>query len=64
LKETLLIKFDESTFEEGDIEDDSNEESFKCLKENIQEDDEFCEQVLEHCHNKEFLVKFCVQRKV
>jgi hypothetical protein len=63
LKETLLLKSDESTVEEEEIEDDSNEESFECLKENIQEDNEFCEQLLEHCHNKDFLVKFCVQRK-
>jgi hypothetical protein len=63
LKETLLLKYDESTFEEEEIEDDSNEESFECLKENIQEDNEFCEQLLEHFHDKDFLVKFCVQRK-
>jgi hypothetical protein len=63
LKETLLLKSDESTFEEEEIEDDSNEESFECLKENIQEDDELCEQLLEHFHDKDFLVKFCVQRK-
>jgi hypothetical protein len=50
LKETLLLKYDESTIEEEEIEDDSNEESFECLKENIQEDNELCEQLLEHFH--------------
>jgi hypothetical protein len=60
LRETLLLKYDENTIREQ--EDDSNEESFECLKENIEEDNEFCEQLLEHC-DKDFLVRFCIQRK-
>jgi hypothetical protein len=32
-------------------------------KENIEENNEFCEQLIEHCHNKDFLVEFCMQRK-
>jgi hypothetical protein len=63
LKETLLLKSDESTIEEEEIEDDSNEENFECFKENIQEDNELCEQLLEHCHNKDFLVKFLCAKK-
>jgi hypothetical protein len=61
LKEILHRKSNEITTLEK--EDDSNEESFECLKENIQEDNEFCEQLLGHCHNKNFLVRFYVQRK-
>jgi hypothetical protein len=48
LKETLLLKSDENTTKEKRAED-SDEESFVALKENIEEDNEFCEQLLEHC---------------
>jgi len=63
LRQKLLLKSDESTIVEYKIEDNSNEEMFECLKENIQEENEFCEQLLEYCHNKDILVRFCVQRK-
>jgi hypothetical protein len=62
LRETLLPKPIENTIGEQKDED-SDEESFEALKENIEEDNEFCEQLLEHCHNKDFLVKFCMQRR-
>jgi hypothetical protein len=62
LNEILLLIFDENTIEEQ-RDEDGDEEDFVALKENIEEDNEFCEQLLEHCHDKNLLVKFCMQRK-
>jgi hypothetical protein len=62
LKETLLLKSDEETTKETRSKE-SDEEIFMVLKENIEEDNEFCEQLLEHCRDEEFLVSFCIQRR-
>jgi hypothetical protein len=62
LRETLLPKPIKNTIREKKVED-SDEESFEALKENIEEDNEFCEQLIEHCHNKDFLVRICMQRR-
>jgi hypothetical protein len=62
LNETLLLNSYENKIEErGDK--DSDEEGFTSLEENIEEDNEFFEQLLKHCNDKNFLVKFCTQRK-
>jgi hypothetical protein len=61
LKETLLPKSIEKTIEEQRVEG-SDEEGFTLLKESIEEDNEFCEQLIEYFH-KYFLVEFHMQRK-
>jgi len=63
LRETLLPNPIENLVEEEEVENDSDEEGFEYLKNNIQEENEFCKQLLEHFHDKDFLAKFCVQRK-
>jgi hypothetical protein len=62
LRETLLPEFVETTVERQEV-DNNNEESFECLKESTEEDYEFCEQLIELCPDKDFLVKFCQQRE-
>jgi hypothetical protein len=46
----------------GEKEDDSDEESFANLKENIEEENWLCKQLIEDC-DKDLLVKLFVQRK-
>jgi hypothetical protein len=62
LRETLIPYFFETTVERQEV-DNNNEENFECLKESTEEHYEFFEQLIEHCHDKEFLVKFCQQRE-
>jgi hypothetical protein len=62
LRETLLLEFVETKIERQKV-DKSNEESFECLKEIIEEDDEFCEQLIEIFPKRDFLVKFYQQRE-
>jgi hypothetical protein len=57
LRETLLPEFVETTIERQEV-DKSNEESFEFLKESIEEDEEFCEKLIELCPDKDFLVSF------
>jgi hypothetical protein len=58
LRETLLPKFFETIIERQEV-DKSNEESFEFLKESIEGDEEFCEQLIEICSNTDFLDSFC-----
>jgi hypothetical protein len=62
LREKLLPEFVETTIEKQEA-DNNNEESFESLKESIEEDDEFCEQLMKFFPDKEFLVKFFQQRE-
>jgi hypothetical protein len=62
LRKSLPPKFVETIVEREEV-DDSNEESFKCLKESIEEYYKFCEQLIELCPDKDFLVKFCERRE-
>jgi hypothetical protein len=40
-----------------------DEESCQALKESIEEHNEFCEELVEHCHDEYFLVGICIQRR-
>jgi hypothetical protein len=45
------------------VDCDDDEESYQALKEILEEDNEFCEQLLENYHNKYLLVGFCMHRR-
>jgi hypothetical protein len=58
LRKALLPEFVETTVKIQEV-DDNNEESFECLKESTKQDYKFCEQLIEICLDKDFLVKLC-----
>jgi len=62
LRETLLLDFVETTVERQEV-NNSNEESFECLKQRTEEEIKFSQQLIEYFPNKDFLVKFCQHRE-
>jgi hypothetical protein len=62
LKETLLPKSIEDLIEEK-RDDSGDEECFTLLKESIEEDNEFCEQLMENYHKASWLSSACKEKK-